>query len=338
MKNVLVRRALPLLASLSLTRCSSPSPPPGAVTAGGCLDETCTFGGLQGASLSDLIFDLGGWYPTAAGGTQTFTATSPTAALVGQGAPYALDFTATTTDSSVATVDSVTPPMLVLRGHACGSTRLQIFEPGTHVLLGEEPVEVEPIAGVSVIPDDLLWAEALDAPASAPPAPVLLAGGTTSLIVRLASANGDRLIDESMTAASPASPVSFDAWDEMQVEVPPQGAISLSIVAGGSAFSVTTDVVAAVDAVIVVPRSTPDPIPLSAGEVSLVCCAATSNGALVGNVTWTATASPGVAVQSSALGTSLGCFDLEPMAPGAATLTVDASGLTKTFDVTIAAK
>jgi hypothetical protein len=338
MKNLLVRRALLFLASLSLTRCSIPGPSPAGGTGGACLQEACTFGGFQGAGLSDEIIHLGDWYPTAAGGTQTFTARSPTEMILGQGAPYARDFTAATTDPSIATVESVTPPTLVLRGHVAGSTRVQLFEPETHLLLGEETVEVEPIAEVSVIPDDLVLTAALDAPAGSSPAVALLAGGTTALAVRLVAASGNRLVDESMTAASPASSVSFDAWDDVKVEVPPQGAISFSIVAGGSAFSVTTDVVAAVDDVIVlVPKSPPDPIPVSADAVSMVCCAATSNGALVGSVTWTAAASPGVAVPSSALG-ALGCFQLEPMTPGAATLTVDASGLTKTFDLTIAAR
>jgi hypothetical protein len=292
-----------------------------------------------GAAFSDnIIIGAVDVPPVAVGGTESVTA------LTGESTdspPFADGFTADTTDASELSIDAVTPPSVTVHGHdASGAAQLELFQAGTTtVLLDEVTLSVEAISTVTVFPLELVLPA--DFSSSTTPTPwVLLAGSTAvPLVVQLAGADGTRIVDESATLTSPSGAATRQAWDLFAVTAPAApGKASFAIQAGGAPFATTASVVQAVDDIQqkILLSSSPGATPQIISSAD-VCYVGQSAGAPVAGVTWTFTPSSNLTVMSPGLGAP-GCLELVGTADGPATLTVTASGLTKTFDFTVSTK
>src|SRR5262249_34824128 len=190
-----------LLPALSLAGCplageraGSGSCPSGET----CSDKTPNGLALLGTKLGDD--PLGPMQPlaTAVGGTQGLTVVTGATS----GAPtFTLPFDATTTSPMLAVTD-VAPPKLTVEGLAGGTSDLRLVEPGTELLYDRLPLDVAAVAAVEVRP--LVYSVVTsdsDFAANSGAGWAMLAGGTDDLLVRLASGDGTRVVDQRMTIA-----------------------------------------------------------------------------------------------------------------------------------------
>jgi hypothetical protein len=303
-----------------------------------CSTETPNGLFFVGAAFSDGIVGASDVAPIAAGGVEKIEAVTGTNA---NSPPFGGSFTATSSDPSVLVVDFVTPPSLQARGVATGTSYARLFQPGTSMLLDEVDVKVEPIAKATLVPLEL--ALVLDQAKGTPPAPwALLAGAADPipLVAQLHAANGDRLVDEEMQIASTAASVTQPAWDLAAATLPAQpGTADFTIQAGGASFAVTAPLVASVDDIESwAGMATMPPTVTTTSDVSL-CFTARSGGVPVAGATWQYNASAGLTVQMTASATVFGnCVEVQGTAVGPATVTVTASGFTKSFAVTVKAR
>jgi hypothetical protein len=329
------RTSIVLFASLSLAGCAVAGERAGSLESGECPSgETCsdlTPKGLffVGAPASDSILGAG-FNRTAIGGTQTVTA------LTAQGAnapPFENAFTATSASPDVISVDAVTPPKVVVRGVAEGTSLLRLIEPGTTKLLDRVEVEVAKVAKVTLLPRGLVVVKEEAAPWA------LLAGSTASLVVRLTAEDEKRLVDETTELTPASGAATRQAWDLFEVTAPTSGEASFQIKAGGESFTATAPVVSAIEEIAQAPTpSTPDaPAQVTLDATSTLCFLARSGGAAVDGATWTFVPSESVTLSEMKpeLLSLPSCVSLRGMAAGPATLTVTASGITKVFDLMV---
>jgi hypothetical protein len=340
MPDLTFRTTLAFLAGFSLTGCTLPGQR--ALHDGACpVGETCsttTPDGLffLGATTSDSIFG-GGVAITAAGGTQTVTAVTGT----GTGSPpFDGDFTAATTAPGVLTVDLVTPPSVVVRGQAGGTSLLRLLAPETGALLDRVEIQVEPISKVSLFPSDLVFLELAAAPdlRNAPWALLSGIGASARIVVRLHGAGDDRLVDEGLALTPAFGAASRGAWDLFEVDTPSPGTVSFSIQAGGASFPVEAQVFDGIDDIVAVPLAFgADPTQVSVSQDALFCCLAQSGGTPVAGAAWNFNGSANLTVKPEpSIGRS--CVSVQGKTTGMATLTVTAGGVEKTFDLTVSAK
>ena len=234
-----LRNTLAFLAAISLPGCALP----GVRAESGCpAGQTCSSeapNGLDflGAAFSDQIES--GVGTIASGGTETITALT---GIDADSPPFAGDFTVTSADPDEIAIGSVTPPSFTLAGDAPGTGLVQLFQPGTTLLLDELDAAVEAISSVTVFPIEL------DGFEPSVTSFALLAGTSVPLVVRLEGKGAeDRLGDEGTTVASSTS-FAQNAWDNVDVtSSTAQTEASFSIQAGGSSFAATVQVVGLVD-------------------------------------------------------------------------------------------
>ncbi len=298
--------------------------------------ETCselTPNGLffVGTASTDNIFKSG-LATTARGGRQTVTA------LTGSGSgspPYDGDFDAKTENPSVASVLSIDPPSVDLQGEVFGSTRLRLLEPGTDKLLDRVEVKVAEVAKVSLFPAEMMLISDDDKPWA------MLAGSSVPQIVRLENLAGDRLVDEDLDLTAATGNVSRKSCDLFAIDAPAQGEASCAIKAGDGSFEATAKVVEKIDEVIGSDGlgNTDEPIAITVEQDSLVCFLARSGSLPVAGAEWEFALPPSVELGDLQLDFPLpSCVTLRGVSPGAAELTVKASGVSKVVKLDVGAK
>jgi hypothetical protein len=335
MSNPYFSKPILFITGLLLSACTVPGQRAADVD-GACPEgETCsdlTPEGLffSGSTASDSVFGAG-LLPTAVGGKQTMTALS---GEVDERPPFEGDFDAKTADPSVATVDAVDPPSIVVRGGAKGTSFLRLLEPGTAKLLDRVEIQVEPIDHIKVLPRELVLDESETG--------ALLAGSSVPLVVRLFGAGEKRLADETIELSPASGEAAGKAWDLFEVTAPPSGEASFEIKAGGGSFTATAQVVSAIDGITPVfgDEMTPESLPVSLDDDSILCFMARSGATAVAGATWAFKPSEGVKVSDEAaqvlsLSNLPNCVNLHGMTAGKATLEVTAGGLAKTFQLTV---
>jgi hypothetical protein len=332
------RSILVLLAAASVAGCAVPGD---LAATGACpTGETCSTEAphglfFEGASFSDFA-GASGLPIVAAGGTEGVTA------LTGSGldsSPFGGLFTATSSDPGALAIDAVAPPSLQVHGHAPADAVVKLFQAGTTDLLDQVDVQVEAISAATLFPSELVVPEsAAPTPTTAPWA--LLAGSAAvPLVVRLQGTSADRLVDEATTLTQPAGAPVRQAWDLFAVTAPAApGLSSFTIQAGGASFLVTAPVVATIDDLTLIPLTSS---PATAAQIGAngadLCFLAQSAGAVVVGATWTFTGSSNLELLPGFTEGSPSCIAAAGTAVGPATLTVAASGFSKTFDLTVTA-
>jgi hypothetical protein len=335
MRTLALPSTLVALSALFLAGCAIP----GARATDGCpAGETCsndTPSGLffLGTSTSDNIFG-GGFLPTAAGGKQTVTVVTDSAT---DSPPFLQLFDASSTDAGVFTVDGVQPPKLTLHGGKAGHAFLRIAEHGTGKLFDRVDTRVAPVASVSLFPRDF---ELIIDDKKEPWA--MLAGASVPLVVRLADADGNRLVDESLAFKADAGEAESMAWDLYTIKAASAGEASFKASSGGASFPVKATVVDKIDEITsaTVLGSTPSPASVAAGADLILCFVARSAGVATIGSTWTFTPSSGIELpedSNKSLGLS-GCVTVHGKAAGAASLAVQTAGVSKTVDLLVTAK
>ncbi|MEO5731960.1 MAG: hypothetical protein ABI134_16965, partial [Byssovorax sp.] len=127
---------------------------------------------------------------------------------------------------------------------------------------------------------------------------------------------------------------------------PASGEVAFAITAGSQQFAATAPVVAAVDDIVpstfVSPFNGDDKVEVLQSE--LLCFVGKSGGVMVAGATWTFTGSASLALEPTSTAENMlthtfrSCIDLKATEVGAATLTVDASGFSKTFALNVVKK
>lgn len=306
-----------LLLILALAGCETPGDRAGGpFSEGACpAGETCsskTPNGLYiwGPGLFDAWFGHG-MFPTAVGGTQTLTVGGSS------GAAYTGYFTAEIENDSTVALVGVLSPSVEVRGAAPGSTRLRLRDIGTTELLDRFTIEAAEVAAIEVTPRfGLCW------PASSP---AVLAGADVAVGVRLKQ--GDtRLVDESVTLASPSVALKKVKWDSYVLRAESPGAVPIVATSGGGAFLSTLDVVSQIDGL-----ARNDGCTTAGTGWTKICFDALSAGRPVAGATWEFSVSAGFTAEPW----EENCRILGGKAGATAALTVTASGFTKVFEVPI---
>ena len=335
MNNITSRSALALLAIFSTTGCALQGERAGTLIGACPTGEICSDQAPKGllfwgAKTSD---SLGGDVAiTAKGGTQTINVSLNS----GDADPFSQAFDADTSDINVAAISAVAPPTVVVSGESDGTSLLRLLEPGTDKLLDRVSIQVATIDKVTLFPDQLYQIEEKNAPWA------LFSGTTTPIIVRLAAKNGDRLIDESIALTPAFGSAAPLAWDLFGVTAPTSGDASFTINAGNGSFTAKIPVVAAIDEIM---YSTllgnffeEDKLDVSTGR--LLCFVGRSSGVATVGAKWTFTGSSTLQIEpkNSLLPGLDSCANVTGTAIGPATLTVDASSFTRTFNLNFAKK
>lgn len=329
MNTLASRTALAIFAVFSASGCALAGDRVGGVCPTG---ETCSAqapDGLffLGASTAD---SFGGGVPvTAAGGTQTIKVRLGSNT---DSAPFSDTFDASTSDATVAAIGSIAPPNVVLSGKSDGTTSLRLLESGTTKLLDRVDIRVASVAKVTLFPRDLFLVAADDGTPWA-----LLAGSTPSMIVQLAAANKDRLVDEKLTFTPASGSATKQAWDLFEITAGAAGKASFTVAAGKGSFMAKTTIVAAIDAIDgskFLNQLGADG-KLVASEDQTVCFVARSGGVVTAGAEWKFTGSSTIAItpppkDSVPMGS---CLQLKGTAVGPAKLTVEASGFTRVVDI-----
>lgn len=336
MKNSTGRLRFTLFACFLLAGCAVPGER--ALDGGGCpAGETCsswTPDGLSfmGAPMSD-VFAGGGVPPIAAGGKQTVTA------LIDSGntqEPYAGFKEATTPMPRIASIDAVAPPTVVVQGNEEGTTKLRLLQPGTNILLDRVDIQVAPIKQVTLFPKELVIVSDPEAPWA------VLANSEDELVTRLWGDKDLRLVDETISLTPATGQAQREAWDLFKVTAPASGTASYQVKTWGATFTAEASVVSKIDSIelsqFLITQSEPIKVDTTQ-ESPLVCFTAMTGGAAVAGATWKFTSSPGVEVLPASPDkpdvTLASCTVLKGVASGPATITVEASGVQRTFNVTV---
>ncbi|MEP7120515.1 MAG: hypothetical protein ABJE95_06390 [Byssovorax sp.] len=328
------RTALALFAVFAATGCALAGDRVGGICPAGeiCSDQAPNGLFFLGAATADSFG--GGVAVTAAGGSQTITV------LLGSNTdspPFKDTFSASTSDPTVATIGSIAPPNVVLSGKADGTTSLRLLESGTDKLLDRVDVQVEAIAKVTVFPRELFLVASDDGTPWA-----LLAGAKAPMIVQLAAANKDRLVDEKLTFAPAAGTATQQAWDLFEITAGAAGEASFTVKSGGSSFTPKATIVTKIDGI-----ATSKFYNLldatgsaEASQDLFVCFVGTSGGVVTAGAEWKFTGSETIAItpQSPGIKGASSCIDFKGTAVGPAKLTVEASGFTKVVDINFVKK
>lgn len=324
------RTALAFVAVVSAGGCALP----GVRAEGGCpIGEVCsdqTPDGLffQGTAPGDG-FAIG-VTTTAKGGTQTIQV------LLGNtegSLPLDQAFDAATSNVTVASISSVEPPNVIVRGESAGTSSLRLLESGTNKLLDQLSIQVAEIDKVTLFPkESFLFSQDDGSPWA------LLSGAKVPLVVQLKAKNGDRLIDETLTLTPASGAVTPKSWDVFEITAPATGDASFSIQAGKSPFTVKAPVVAAIDDIILsrFQAEISEDNKLGVSTDHLVCFLGKSAGLTTLGATWTFTGTPTITFSEQDADTKLwpgNCTALKGTAVGPAKLTVTASGVSKSFDI-----
>lgn len=339
----------------------------GASALGGCAltsadraPEACVAGDVCAVPASGVFF-LGATFsdaevapvslaPVAVGGVQTVTALSGSNA---SSQPLSASFVASSSVPNELEVQAVTPPTIVLRGEAAGEASLELVDPGTNDVLGKDEVEVATIATATLFPVELGFFSFFEG-AVVPPWALL--GGTTSigagtqkmaapapgipLVVRLADASGNRLVDEQLTVTSAESAesgtLSALAWDLVDVPAPAKHDTSYVIQAGGSMFPASAVVVTDVDSIeLAYPTDASVPT-VGTSAASMLCFAARSGEYAVAGASFKFEPQPGVTL-SAEQPRWPSCVNLAGTSTGATAVAVTAGGMTSMVSVVVVA-
>lgn len=331
MFNLASRTALAFLAVFSATGCvvGGQRANGGGVCPAGetCSDQTPSGLNFLGATTTDSFGGTVG--VTAVGGTQILTVLDGPAS-----------FDVTSSDFNVVSISAVSPPNIFMTGEAAGSALVRLDESATNDLLDQVSIDVAKLDKVTLLPSELSVIEPENTTWA------LLAGGTAPLMVRLEAANGERLVDESMTLKSPSGFPEREAWDRFAVSAPASGEVTFAITAGSQQFAATAPVVAAVDDIVsstfVSAFNGDDKVEVLQSE--LLCFVGTSSGVMVAGATWKFTGSASLEFEPTSMAENMlthtfrSCIVLRATEIGAATLTVDASGFSKTFAINVVKK
>jgi hypothetical protein len=217
------------------------------------------------------------------------------------------------------TLDSIAGATVNLRGRSEGQDRVEIRQGES---LAVDWVRVLPLARVALVPRELAFVRL-----ATPPPYAVLAGSEAELVVRLLSADGDRLIDQSLAveAGSAAEPTRWDAF-----RVIADAGFFVDVIAAGRAFGFTVPV--AVEIQDIVPVSGGDVVDIQAvpdGSLALVCFAAVAAGMHVAGLSWQIEGA-GVSTPIHGSLAAGGCVHISHPEDGQ-TLSVRAGGLLRTF-------
>jgi hypothetical protein len=281
---------------------------------------------FSGADLSDDIFG-GELHPTAVSGSQAVRAF---AGDVHEDSP----FDAVSADPKIFTLDAPRPPTVVVRGVTAGNVLLRLFEPGTELLLDRVPLGVGVVSSIRIAPRELLLIQQSTAPWA------VLADVPTPLVITLIDDYGTRLVDEGLTIITPSSPVAYEraAWDMIKVASSGDGPMMYRVAAGGHETLLFWNLVRALDDIARAPIPMDvgeGPLRVKSGEEATYCFLARSGGANVAGASWSFATSERVTISPRSEPLLPSCVSVNGAQPGAATLTVTASGLTKTFDLVV---
>jgi hypothetical protein len=227
-------------------------------------------------------------------------------------------------DDAEHTDVDITDQTIDVRGRSEGQDHLRITSgesTATHW------IDVHRLDRIALMPRELAFAS-LDQP----PPHALLAGADSELVIQLSSAEGDRLVDQSLVIESDlvAAPTAWDA-----VTVRPETAFALDVVSADRAYVFTEPVVTGIEGI--VPLSggdISDPAALDPSTLSLVCFAGVAAGLHVAGLDWEIT---GVSASTPVNGSldAGGCVHLSYPQDGEQ-LTVRAGDVERTFTLTLA--
>ncbi len=327
--NASLGRALVFFAGLSLGGC--------ILSGSGGDGSPIVFSGATFADGADPAGD--GPAPVAVHGTETLTVLASVDAP-----PFTGSFTAAAGAPSVLSIDSLLPPRVVVRGVAAGDTDLQIFPIGSSSVLAEATVPVASLSTVAFVPREFASGNFIVPPAQRQPWALLAGTPDVVMVVQLEDAGMHRLVDEATTVTGTSAAATQKAWDLYAVTTPASGQASFAIHAGGASFAATTPVVASIDDITFTAlalwgeASASPAVPVVDASGSYFCLVARSGGTAVAGATWTFSISANLVFEEDLGLTALtpSCVLVKGTADGAGTLTATASGLTRTFPLTVA--
>jgi hypothetical protein len=327
------------LLALFLSSCALP----GDRANGGCPSgEICspaTPNGLffLGSTLGDEVLGRAGPLTTATGGTQTITAVTG----AGNGSPpFTMPFNTTVTNSALS-IDSTSPPNVVVRGGGLGSAYLRLVDPSNNELFDRVLIEVADVATADVRPADYVNPSADEQFATDASQPWSLWNDPAGepLVARLFAQDSSRVADESMQlsmSASTAITYAHTSWDVLAPSGPlPGSSVTVHVGSGGHfAADLPVALVSTIDDIVWV-----NAVGAEANVVNAIhlatpttfCFRAVSGGHLLAGVTWSF---GGATVVLRTLYAGKNCVTVQSATAQQDTLTVNASGLQKQFTLT----
>lgn len=270
--------------------------------------------------------------PTAVGGTQTIRVE----ALGGDVLPA---FRAASDDEEILTVGATDGATVSVEGVRAGSAALRILDvTDGDTLLDRATLRAEVVTAAEVAPlTDVISAVASDRPGLA------FEPGRHALAVHLLDADGELVVDETMTVSRDEAPLTpTSAIDGFDVDVPAGGA-SLDVTVGrGDVFQAAVAVADAPDGVAFATwLLAEDGGALEVASGDLICAIGTA-----GEAWWYASSAPEASATVDGMPMALGglgdepalawqCGSLPELAPGDAVLSVTIAGATGTIDVRV---
>jgi hypothetical protein len=272
---------------------------------------------FAGARIADLDAPLG--VPaTALGGHQTVRVLG-TADV--DGPEYLSSYDAVSDDPTVLVVSAEDGGPIDVQGVGEGSAYLRLLQPGTNLLLDRVRLQVAAVARVELAPRPWWF--------RSPGRWALWASSPVDVAAHLRDASDHIVVDEGTTITG-ADVTQTLAWDEIEVVAPAAGTTTIHVEAAGTATDIDIPVVDHLDSV----GSSDTDTEVMVGETATFCFEARTDGALVAGVEMTFTVS-GDASEASESTLVPACVSITGSAPGSATITATAAGVTGTLDLTI---
>ncbi|MFO0555333.1 MAG: hypothetical protein U0271_43555 [Polyangiaceae bacterium] len=235
-------------------------------------------------------------------------------------------------------IDGVDGNNVTVRGSAVGGGYLRIVDPDNGELFDRIQISSQFITDIDVISSDLDFVARLEPTTNAPT--LLWAGSDVSLGVVL-TGDGDRLIDQALTASFTGATVLSDdaaataslapaSWDLRNIHVADAGSVTATVHAGSANSTVSFDIVDDLDSIVELDTGESDgPIPLD--HHAIFCFRAQRGANPVAGVPWSVSTT-GV-VTSNPFGPN--CYQVWGESLGAGTFEISAGGLSLELDLEI---
>jgi len=226
----------------------------------------------------------------------------------------------------VESIDDATgTAVITLRGRSVGDDHLGIRRDESTAV---HWIEVRALERVDLMPREMAFAE-LDEP----PPHAVLAGSDTQLVVRLFSADGERLVDHRLTVEADGGQLTPTDWDAFRIDS--ETAVTVDVMAADRAYGFTVPVVTDIQDIVPVSGGRVSDIrALTPGSRAQVCFAGVLAGLQVAGLDWEIKGE-GVSIPNNASLAAGGCAYVDRPQDGQV-LTVRAGSLERTFTLATA--